>query len=28
VEVWDEAGPDYWRGACPYGHGKFVDHCM
>ena len=25
-EVWDEAGPDYWHGACPNGHGKFIDH--
>lgn len=25
-EVWDEAGLDYWRGACPHGHRKFIDH--
>ncbi|GLV55474.1 hypothetical protein KDH_23180 [Dictyobacter sp. S3.2.2.5] len=25
-EVWDEAGPDFWHGTCPYGHRKFIDH--
>jgi hypothetical protein len=26
VEVWDEAGPDFWTGTCPGGHRQFIDH--